>query len=321
MQYKKKFFSALLAGIVLLSASTSTSSYNPYNRSQQNSVNLLFSSQSFKYIVSAILLGGIAIGYFWYLKPKNKVRSGHAELQGNRPTMEDRHIAAQVGKENFFFGIFDGHIGTEAADYTKNRLIQNFNKSEAKTIEGKLTESVEKTDKDFLTDPQFLENLSGTTAIVTLVDRTGKKVTFANCGDSRAILIRNGKIIFHTEDHKPNVPAERQRIEQAGGLVPADGPFQNRVNGNLALSRAIGDRSFKNYGVISTPDVTEQNVQENDIVVLACDGVWDVMDNETVAKFVYSRRNQNANTIAQALVHEAYNRKSNDNISALVVPI
>lgn len=79
-------------------------------------------------------------------------------------------------------------------------------------------------------------------------------------------------------DHKPNLREERLRIEDAGGVVVWAGTW--RVSGVLAVSRAFGDRPLKRY-VIPTPDVREEALSSrDDSVILASDGVWDVLSNQ-----------------------------------------
>merc|ERR1712151_827455 len=84
----------------------------------------------------------------------------------------------------------------------------------------------------------------GSTACVTAVDFAAREVHVANVGDSRAMLIRNGKALALSEDHKPENPMERSRIRAAGGQVVRVGPC-HRVDGNLNLSRALGDFHLK----------------------------------------------------------------------------
>lgn len=82
------------------------------------------------------------------------------------------------------------------------------------------------------------EDISGSTAVACLISPT--HLFFANCGDSRAVLSRNGQAIFSTQDHKPVNPQEKERIQAAGGSV-----MIQRVNGSLAVSRALGDYQYK----------------------------------------------------------------------------
>ncbi|CAL9244200.1 unnamed protein product [Arabidopsis halleri] len=122
----------------------------------------------------------------------------------------------------------------------------------------------------------------GSTAVVSVL--TPEKIIVANCGDSRAVLCRNGKAIALSSDHKPDRPDELDRIQAAGGrVIYWDGP---RVLGVLAMSRAIGDNYLKPY-VISKPEVTvTDRVNGDDFLILASDGLWDVVSNETACSVV-----------------------------------
>ena len=114
----------------------------------------------------------------------------------------------------------------------------------------------------------------------------------ANVGDSRCVIgagnAKHNAAISLTEDHKPSIPEESARISAAGGFVMYD-----RVNGELAMSRAIGDFRYKNdpsinddsqYQVICYPDVAvhSRSGKCDQMLVLACDGVFDVLNNSEV---------------------------------------
>ncbi|XP_050369607.1 probable protein phosphatase 2C 24 [Argentina anserina] len=117
----------------------------------------------------------------------------------------------------------------------------------------------------------------GSTAVVAIV--TSDKIIVANCGDSRAVLCRNGKAVPLSSDHKPDRPDELSRIEEAGGRVIYWGC--PRVFGVLAMSRAIGDNYLKPY-VSCEPEVTvTDRTSEDDCLILASDGLWDVVSNDT----------------------------------------
>lgn len=112
-------------------------------------------------------------------------------------------------------------------------------------------------------------------------------------GDSRAIASINGCVQELSHDHKPNNEQEMKRISAAGGWVEF-----NRVNGNLALSRALGDFVFKRNEtkkaeeqiVTALPDIEIKDItKDHEFLVLACDGIWDVMSNEEVLEFVRTR--------------------------------
>jgi len=139
---------------------------------------------------------------------------------------------------------------------------------------------------------------SGTTA-VTMV-KQGQHLVIGNIGDSRAVLgVRNkdNKLVpFQlTEDLKPDVPAEAERIKRCRGRIFAlrDEPgvarlwLPNHNSPGLAMARAFGDFCLKDFGLISVPDVSYRRLTEKDeFVVLATDGIWDALTNEEVVKIV-----------------------------------
>jgi len=139
-------------------------------------------------------------------------------------------------------------------------------------------------------------NLIGCTACVCAI--TKDLLVVANAGDSRAVLCRAGLAVALSDDHKPNNPTERKRIEAARGYVEFCGPGQYRVNGNLNLSRALGDLEYKKDRqlgpeeqiICATPDVRiESRSNEDEFLILCCDGVWDVKSNQEVVDFMRSR--------------------------------
>ncbi|KAK3180566.1 hypothetical protein Dsin_032512 [Dipteronia sinensis] len=118
--------------------------------------------------------------------------------------------------------------------------------------------------------------LGGSTAVVAVL--TAHHIIVANCGDSRAVLCRGGRAVPLSHDHKPDRPDELQRIQAAGGrVINLDGP---RVEGILAMSRAIGDRYLKPV-VTAEPEIsfTERD-PEDECLIIASDGLWDVISSE-----------------------------------------
>ncbi|CAM9515524.1 unnamed protein product [Scytosiphon promiscuus] len=133
---------------------------------------------------------------------------------------------------------------------------------------------------------------AGCTSVVCLM--VGNKLHVANAGDSRAVLCRGGVAVALSHDHKPMSVTERSRIEGAGGFVNAAG----RVNGNLNLSRSIGDLKYKANSdlppsgqmITAQPDLESVEVTEEDrFMILACDGVWDCMTSQECVDFVGAR--------------------------------
>lgn len=133
---------------------------------------------------------------------------------------------------------------------------------------------------------------AGCTAVVAV--KRGRELIVANAGDSRGVLCRGGKAVAMSRDHKPHLSSERTRIVSAGGFVTEIGGM-NRVNGNLNVSRSIGDLKFKRNKnlsrseqiVTAEPEIRKFSLtREDKFFVLACDGIWDVLDNQQVVDYV-----------------------------------
>lgn len=136
------------------------------------------------------------------------------------------------------------------------------------------------------------ENLGetkGCTAIVTLI--TNGTLYVANAGDGRCVMAMGGRAIALSTDHKPSVPSERQRILRAGSKITAEG----RIDGNLNLSRSIGDLKYKNRKHLSAkdqaisayPEIKSVPLSKVDFVVLGCDGIWETKTNQQIVDFIY----------------------------------
>lgn len=170
-------------------------------------------------------------------------------------------------------------------------------------------------DKELRLHPSIDSFCSGTTA-VTLV-KQGQDLVIGNVGDSRAVLgtrVQDNSLsaVQLTVDLKPNLPREAERIRQCKGRVFAlhDEPEVARVwlphndSPGLAMARAFGDFCLKDFGLISVPDVSYHRLTERDeFIVLATDGVWDVLSNKEVVEIVASAPSQT--TAARALVEYA----------------
>ena len=162
----------------------------------------------------------------------------------------------------------------------------------------------------------FDANFSGTTCV--MVFQVGSKIICANVGDSRAIMIKNDKIIPLSIDQKPNDPEEEKRIIQHGGEVSQyeedgekSGPFRvwkkGEVYPGIAMSRSIGDLFASTLGVIPEPVFTEETIDDDtNFIVVASDGVWEFMNNEKVKIIVNKYKyNQNAENCSKEIVDMA----------------
>lgn len=154
---------------------------------------------------------------------------------------------------------------------------------------------------------------AGCTALAVLV--CGATLAIANAGDCRAVLCRGKKALALTNDHGPDVPSERARIEAAGGALEChEGKW--RVGApRLAVSRALGDRDVKGDGVTAEPELhTYELGPEDDFVIIACDGLWDVVSNDEAVALVQDTVKE-PSMCAKRLVAEAGNRLSGDNVT------
>ncbi|MCO5549255.1 hypothetical protein L7F22_002722 [Adiantum nelumboides] len=259
-----------------------------------------------------------------------------------------------------FFAIYDGHGSSQASKFCADRLhyalSEELSGSQVLENSGDDSEWKRVMTSCFLMDTEVggvcpygaCDNVDhsatccmnaiapenvGTTAVIAVLSLS--QVIVANCGDSRAVLSHGGTAIPLSKDHKPERDEETSRIEAAGGrVIYWDG---YRVAGLLALSRALGDRYLKQY-VISEPDVLcVPWTNDDECLILASDGLWDVVSNETACdvarrclasarrRFEHRRSVSGEDMaclqVAALLVKLAYGRGSRDNISVVVIDL
>lgn len=132
---------------------------------------------------------------------------------------------------------------------------------------------------------------AGCTANVVLVTQT--HIYCANAGDSRCVLSQKGTAVELSEDHKPDLPSERSRVLHAGHMVE-----EGRVDGIIAISRAIGDWEYKSphlepqkMAVSAYPEVKVHEIgKDADFIICACDGIWDCMTSQQAVDFVLTAK-------------------------------
>ncbi|KAG4980246.1 hypothetical protein AAZX31_12G109900 [Glycine max] len=232
--------------------------------------------------------------------------------------MEDYLVSEfkqEKDRELGLFAIFDGHLGHDVASYLQNHLFQNILQQHDfwTETESAVKKAYVETDEKILEQELVLGRGGSTAVTAILID--GQKLVVANVGDSRAIICENGKARQLSVDHEPS--KEKKSIERRGGFVsniPGDVP---RVDGQLAVARAFGDRSLKMH-LSSEPDVIVQEVdQHTEFLILASDGIWKVMSNEEAVESI--RQIKDAQAAAKQLIEEAVCKKSKDDISCIVV--
>ncbi|KAJ6746346.1 ALPHABET ISOFORM E-RELATED [Salix koriyanagi] len=236
-----------------------------------------------------------------------------------------------------FFGVYDGHGGSQVANFCKERMheviLEEWDRDQTidscewqRRWEATFCSGFGRADNEVLTEAVAPEMVGSTAVVVVL---SGCQIITSNCGDSRAVLFRRTEAIPLTVDQKPDRSDELVRIEGQGGkVINWNGA---RVLGVLAMSRAIGDRYLRPW-IIPVPEITFMTrTDEDECLILASDGLWDVMTNEEVGEVARRilrrwRRSQSdgfspAQTVADNLQEIAYGRNSSDNISIIVVDL
>jgi len=263
-------------------------------------------------------------------------RVGAATMHGWRETMEDAHtiiLSMENHPDSAFFGIFDGHSGMACSKFISEVIPKNLDKIPQFT-EAEVSTVVMDTDQEFLDSEAYRTRDDGSAGIFTIVTYDSNAAKYhllnANIGDSRTVLAQkqtDGSFlsISCTFDHKPTNDEERRRIEEAGGHVQ-----MSRVDGQLALSRAFGDRMLKTLHlppekrkVTSKPEIIMNEATGDDYLFLACDGIYegDVFTRELVIKYISDQLKQTDDLaiISGAVLDECLRRGSRDNMSAMII--
>ncbi|KAF6082568.1 protein phosphatase, Mg2+/Mn2+ dependent 1F [Phyllostomus discolor] len=243
--------------------------------------------------------------------------------------MEDRHVCLPAFNQLFglsdavdraYFAVFDGHGGLDASRYAAVHVHANAARQpELRTDPaGALREAFRRTDEMFLGKAKRERLQSGTTGVCALI--AGKTLHVAWLGDSQVILVQQGQVVKLMEPHRPERQDEKERIEALGGFVSHMDCW--RVNGTLAVSRAIGDVFQKPYVSGEADAASRELTGSEDYLLLACDGFFDVVPHQEVAGLVQShlvRQQGSGLRVAEELVAAARERGSHDNITVMVV--
>lgn len=281
----------------------------------------------------------------------SKVRFGSSEMQGWRLSMEDAKIAnLALDDSTMIFGVFDGHGGREVSEFVSRHfifellssaeynncdlpqaLIFTFNRMDELLKSPRGAQEVVRISKNLPDNyPVRIKDFKrtvGCTANLCLI--RGNEIFVANAGDSRCILNRGGRAIDLSIDHKPQLYTEKERVLRAGGLI-ADG----RINGGLNLSRSIGDFYYKSNSalppnkqmVISEPEIQVVQIEPTDkFIVIACDGIWEVMTSQQCLEFIEERiSNKGLGQIAEEILEHCIAPKVTtglgcDNMTIIIV--
>lgn len=299
----------------------------------------------------------------YIIRPGHGIRIGDLEFhverfntgivsdKGGRPYLEDRYawIHDLYINDDFwatYYAIFDGHGGEECAEflrdnyhyYLRKELLTEIEKSESGNVNEAVHNAFINTSR--LTDNKFLEvykdraNKWGATAVICLI--IADTLYWANIGDARAVLCRDGKAINLSKDHKVNREDEQQRIKGDGGYI-----VFGRVLGRLAITRAFGDFECKNLEVqnkdtgevetksfiLSDPEVREVKIDPRDdqFIVMASDGLYDRYSSQDVVDVIcqklseYQAYEKNPQKVAHELLAETFGKGiGSDNVTILI---
>lgn len=265
-------------------------------------------------------------------------------LKGKRDKNEDEiDIFDNINQQHqdynkgFYASIFDGHGGDKIAKLLKNKykLYDYFlhinstkklnNTKEFNTYIVKLFELIQ----NKLINDEVAANKMGSTCLITLLyeKNNDNYLKIINLGDCRSIFCNNYNIAIPlSKDHKPAQFEEKKRIEKEGGTIIYEIGDDPRISG-LSVSRCFGDLDCKYISQV--PDVFDYKLHNIKFIIMACDGVWDVLSNQDVVDFVcYELCNQkltknlatkNNNNIAYLLGLYALDKGSTDNLSIIII--
>jgi len=256
-------------------------------------------------------------------------RCGHASEKGRRAKNEDtccfnddfRDTSLCTDDHLAYFAVYDGHNGTtvaeNCAEIVHTQLL--FHQAFPEQPEVFFKEGYARSDKLVTIE----DDKSGATAVTAIV--FGNTLYVANIGDSECVLVSHCedgsyKHTVMTVKHIWTDNSEKQRATEKGGMV-----VHNRLFGTLAVSRAFGDSEFKEDGmeyVSVEPHVSTRELNHNDeLMIIACDGLWDKLSYSDAMKQAVSQRLAGATPeeVAKSLVKLALERGTMDNVTVLVV--
>ena len=268
----------------------------------------------------------------YYLRGNNRKNEKFiyfSSLIGLRDMNEDTHNIIVTNNINMY-GIYDGHGGDFTSKFLSKYLpiyiLNNIKKSPLRkkqiiSIFDHIQKMLKKKHRENATK-------TGSTCLICLqykFDNFDKIISIINLGDSRGIICRNNSAFPLSKDHKPSWPEEKNRIENLNGKIYFDG-FDWRIH-DLSVSRAFGDL-YAYPHVCQTPDVFNYKISSDDkFIVLACDGLWDILSNQDVINYIlflcYNddlsiRINKNLN-ITKKLAEYAIKKGSTDNVSIIII--
>ena len=255
-------------------------------------------------------------------------------VKGRRETNEDRHnVILNINEDDSnlnsinLFGIYDGHGGSWVSKYLEANIPNYYmNKKFLPPFNQEFHTKV-----FLLIQSELLKNhlgySNGSTCLLNLMykDKSDNSINMniVNLGDSRMTIVNSKGISKSiTKDHKPDDSVEKSRLTKMGGEIYKDSEGVYRI-GDLSLSRAFGDGDNAPY-ISQKPDVFEIKItSETKYIVMACDGLWDIIESEDLGKVIKTilKKNNNPDNLAVELANWALDKGSTDNVSVIVIEV
>ena len=283
------------------------------------------------------------------IKPKSKCFISYAYIDypnlEHRKEMEDFHCIKQALGKRYnlsYFAIFDGHGGKEVASFLSinlhHYLINELNNIQfGINDEENINNIIEciklafiKIDKDILANDNLANDVGSTATLIFIYynnlndienynnenQNLERTLICANIGDSSGYLINKSNIKLITKHHKCEDASEVKRIRDQGGIV-----FQGRIFGKLILTRTLGDKEMKKYGVIPEPDFYIKKIENDDIfVIIGSDGIWDVINEGELFK-IEKEKKLSSEAFSKKIMDIAKERDTRDNSSCIVIKV
>jgi len=262
---------------------------------------------------------------------------------GDKPTQEDRYFWTE-SLPHFphiaYFGVYDGHGGQTCSEWARENMHNIvdtvlFQRNEADPLNADaITQAFLQADDTFIKalmkvtySGTEISAFFGSTVCVMLVNKSSGKVLVANLGDTRAIMKRDGKALQLSVDHKTTVPEETARIEKSGHTVE-----NKRIDGIIAIARALGDCNFKRdegkkvdeQPIIPIPSVNTFTLDKSrdEFLMIGTDGIYEGLENDEIIDFINTQKQDpafNVSSLARKLLEKGLEIGCYDNMTVILL--
>jgi serine/threonine protein phosphatase PrpC len=255
----------------------------------------------------------IKVSNIFFKQPKIKYYYRDFQNEKFNDYMEDVNYIEEKFNyfdKNYLFCLFDGHGGDETCKYCQKYFAEILKEQlDENDDTEKALENTFKIIEEKLKEENFPD---GSTATAVLIREN--KFYCGNVGDSRCVIVNNNNMVIRISvDHRVSNESEFSRILKMGGTIS-----EGRINGEIMLSRSLGDFELKGSGLISEPYLESRLITQRDkCCVIASDGVWDVISEKMLKDIV--ERSKDCEELCNNIIEESIKEGSEDNISCFVI--